>query len=48
MCLLFTSLSNLLFLLYKYKYENINYNEENIKKYIKSVEFIDNIKKIST
>ena len=47
MCLLFTSLSDLLYLFYKYKYENKDYNEDLIKKYTNTLNFIDNIKKIS-
>ena len=47
MCLLFTSLSDLIYILYKYKYENNSCEEEILKKYIKTFEFIDNIKKIS-
>ena len=47
MCLLFTSLSDLMYLFYKYKYENNDYNEENIKKYKYTIDFINNIKKIS-
>ncbi len=46
-CLLFTSLSDLLFIFYKYKYENKDYNEDLIKKYTYTLNFIDNIKKIS-
>jgi len=47
MCLLFTSLSDLIYLFYKYKYENNEYNEESLKKYKYTVDFINNIKKIS-
>ena len=47
MCLLFTSLSDLIYLFYKYKYENNEYNEESLKKYKYIVDFINNIKKIS-
>ncbi len=47
MCLLFTQLSELLFIFYKYKYENKDYNEDLIKKYVNTLNFIDNVKKIS-
>ena len=47
MCLLFTSLSELLYIFYRYKYENKDYNEDLIKKYTNTLNFIDNIKKIS-
>ena len=47
MCLLFTSLSELLYIFYRYKYDNKDYNEELLKKYTNTLNFIDNVKKIS-
>lgn len=47
MCLLFSSLSELLYIFYKYKYEDIKYNEDMISKYTFTINFIDNVKKIS-